>query len=554
LQGVISTDASSTSTVNLTQQTVWTMTGNSNATNVTNDSSHIIYTPPSGDTTQLSSYKTLTANNYTGVGGMITLNTFLGNDSSPSDRVVINGGTATGSTALRIQNTNGPGDLTTSNGILVVQTLNSATTTPEAFSLANRVRGGAYDYFLFRGGIGGSAPQDWFLRSTFTVPPVTPVPPIGTVPPVTPVPPIGTVPPFPPPPPVVPPPVLPPNPPPAVLPPGTFPIIGPELATYGTVQPMARQIGLATLGTLNQRIGDTMTVFNAGTDPNGWGRSGWGRFFGQQVNGHYQAFADPRTDGWLAGFQGGVDLWRGSTAPGHRDAAGVYLAYTEASANVTGLVTNPTATGYILTRTGSTDIQAYSAGGYWTHYGPTGWYLDAIVQGTLYRGNTMSADARLHTNGSGFMASLESGYPIPLPLGPGFVLEPQAQIIWQHVSFDDGNDGFGRVALGTTSGPIGRIGLRGQWNIAGSNGMLWQPYVGVNYWHGWGAEATTSFGIDQVKLLENLQTVEAFVGFTGKLDKNFSVYAQAGYQFDVNDATSAGPKGAKGTAGIRYSW
>ena len=48
LQGVITTDATSTSAVNLTQGTVWTMTGNSNATSVTNDASQIIYTPPTG--------------------------------------------------------------------------------------------------------------------------------------------------------------------------------------------------------------------------------------------------------------------------------------------------------------------------------------------------------------------------------------------------------------------------------------------------------------------------------------------------------------------------
>ena len=180
LRGVITTDASSTSSVALTQQTVWTMTGNSNATNVTNDASQIIYTPPTADPTQLSSYKTLTATNYVGVGGTITLNTFLGNDSAPSDRlVIINGGTATGSTALRILNTTGPGDQTVANGILVVQTLNNATTAPGAFSLLGEVRGGAYTYFLFRGGVNGNAPQDWFLRSTFPAPvPVAPLAPL----------------------------------------------------------------------------------------------------------------------------------------------------------------------------------------------------------------------------------------------------------------------------------------------------------------------------------------------------------------------------------------
>jgi Autochaperone Domain Type 1 len=263
LQGVITTDAGSSSTVNLTQQTVWTMTGSSNATNITNNNSQIIYAPPTGDPTQLSSYKTLTANNYTGVGGIIALNTYLGDDSSPSDRLVINTGTATGSTELKIMNTIGPGDQTVANGILVVQTVNNATTEPGAFSLLGEVRGGAYDYFLFRGGINGSDPQDWFLRSTFYSP-VTPMPPVGQLPP---------------PDPIIPPPVLPPEPPPQVLPPGQFPIIGPELPTYGAVQPIARQMGLATLGTLNQRIGDTMTLANAGTDPNGWGRSDWARFF-----------------------------------------------------------------------------------------------------------------------------------------------------------------------------------------------------------------------------------------------------------------------------------
>jgi len=126
------------------------------------------------------------------------------------------------------------------------------------------------------------------------------------------------------------------------------------------------------------------------------------------------------------------------------------------------------------------------------------------------------------------------------------MLEPQAQIIWQRVAFDDANDGLGPVGLARPQARSDGSALRGQWNIEGSNGMLWQPYAGVNYWRSWGAEASTSFGIDQVQLLENMQTIEAFVGFTGKLNKGFSVYAQAGYQFDVGNATNAGPKVGQG--------
>jgi autotransporter-associated beta strand protein len=181
--------------------------------------------------------------NYAGSGGSMAINTFLGGDGSPSDRLVISGGAASGNTSVHVSNVGGPGALTTANGIQVVSAVSGAMTSPGAFSLSNpELRAGAFDYALFRGGVSGSV-NDWFLRSTFTggggggggsgggggggiVP--LPIPPFPIDPP--------------------------PNP----LPPGVeFPIIGPELATYGVVQPLARQLGLSILGTLDDRRGDT---------------------------------------------------------------------------------------------------------------------------------------------------------------------------------------------------------------------------------------------------------------------------------------------------------
>ena len=174
VQGAALTAAGGTSNVTLRNNSLWTMTGNSNVTNLINGSSLVQFTPPVGDPTGLSSYKTLTAVNYIGRGGTLGLNTFLGTDGSPSDRLVINGGTATGNSLLKITNTTGPGAQTVANGIQVVQAINGGTTAPGAFALAGEVRGGAFDYFLFRGGLGGSSPNDWFLRSSFVVPPIEP--------------------------------------------------------------------------------------------------------------------------------------------------------------------------------------------------------------------------------------------------------------------------------------------------------------------------------------------------------------------------------------------
>ena len=88
-----------------------------------------------------------------------------------------------------------------------------------------------------------------------------------------------------------------------------------------------------------------------------------------------------------------------------------------------------------------------------------------MLQGTGYGGSAKTIVSKLPTSGAGFVSSLEAGYPIPLPLGPRFILEPQAQIIYQHVGFRDAYDNISTVALGSTSGATGRLGVRGQWTI-----------------------------------------------------------------------------------------
>ncbi|WP_084788972.1 autotransporter outer membrane beta-barrel domain-containing protein [Bradyrhizobium sp. Cp5.3] len=497
---------------------------------------------------------------YIGLGGSIYLRTDLGLDSSQSDKLVIDSSRtvnvadgpaqAIGSTLLHIiPGPNSPGAYTTANGILVVEAVNGGTTAESAFTLAGEVRAGFYDYRLYRSGFNGTNPDDWFLRSTFNGGngnggngdgggnggngnggggPITP-------------------------PDELPPDVLPEDLPP-VLPPGVYPIIGPEIATYGVVQPTARQLGLATLGTLHERIGDTLAIGNAGG--NGWTNSVWVRGFGEQINNRYRAFADPRTEGQLAGFQSGIDLWRGSLLPGHRDAGGIYFAYANSNVDVTGLVTNEAATNYVLRKTGSLNLNGWSGGAYWTHYGPSGWYVDAVLQATAYQGTASTMFASLPTNGFGFVSSLEAGYPIPVPaLGPGFVLEPQGQIVWQRVSFDGANDGLGDVALGSTSGASGRLGLRGRWTIIGDGGLVLQPYVRANLWRDWGARATTTFsGVDVVPLLEQGTRLDLSAGVTAKIDAGLSLYAQAGYQFAVGNTDGHKRDGVRADLGLRYAW
>ncbi|MFC0577253.1 autotransporter outer membrane beta-barrel domain-containing protein [Paraburkholderia solisilvae] len=477
-------------------------------------------------------------------GSQVLFNTYL-NDGviQNTDLLVLdlNGSAVNGQALVRVVNAGGPGSLTVGDGIKLVQANNG--TTAGAFALAGEVRGGAFDYRLYRGGVAGSESEDWFLRSAMVIGPEPGEPSVPGEPVIPEEPAIPNLRDFP----------L--DPPPSVLPPGEYPIIGPEIATYSVVQPLAQQLGLTMLGTMHERIGDTLTDVGGGMGSAGISRSAWVRMFGEQIDNRYQTYTDARANGQILGMQAGLDVWRGSFLPGHHDAAGVYFAYGNGNVDVDGLITNADASAYVLSHTGKVNLNAYSGGAYWTHYGPGGWYIDAILQGTHYDGDATTQFAHLPVSGSGFATSLEAGYPFRLPLGPGFVLEPQVQVIWQHVGLSEENDGLGPVDPGSTSGVTGRLGVRGQWTIDGAHGQVWQPYVRANLWRDWGAQATTLYsGADQVPLAQQFTRMDFAVGVTAKLDTRMSLYGQFGYQFSINSSATGSQKGVWGDIGFRYTW
>ena len=92
--------------------------------------------------------------NYVGAGGQIQFQTVLASDGSPSDRLQINRGNASGTTTLFFTDAGGGGALTTGDGILVVEAINGATTGSAAFG--GFAAAGPYDYLLERGNQDGT--------------------------------------------------------------------------------------------------------------------------------------------------------------------------------------------------------------------------------------------------------------------------------------------------------------------------------------------------------------------------------------------------------------
>ena len=157
LTGAIQTDATSTTNVSLANGTTWNMTGSSTMSSLNVANSAVLFSAPSAG-----GFKTLTVGSYVGTGASLTLNTMLGGSSSPTDQLIVKGGSATGTTALTIKNAGGVGAFTTGAGIPVVVAVNGGTTAPNAFQLANTPVVGGFEYTLDR----NSANQDWYLTST----------------------------------------------------------------------------------------------------------------------------------------------------------------------------------------------------------------------------------------------------------------------------------------------------------------------------------------------------------------------------------------------------
>jgi outer membrane autotransporter protein len=420
---------------------------------------------------------------------------------------------------LRITNAGGPGAETVANGIQVVQAINGGTSASGAFSLqGGSITAGAFDYFLFKGGVSQGSQNSWFLRSSLVAPPLTPDTPTPPPPEAAP----GT-PPLPTPVPGGPP----------------IPLFQPGVAVMSVVPSVARTLGLLTLATFNERQGDQLLVRD------GTKIGAWGRLFGQNTREHFAQGARPDFDGSFAGFQAGADLWRLESSNGHHDNIGFYVAQARASGTVHGSVD-----GFEGALAGHVDLDASSYGGYWTHLGPSNWYIDTVVQGTHFIGTPQSIrGVSTRVNGDAFAGSIEAGYPIAL--APWLIFEPQVQGIWQRVWLDQTLVPFSTISFDRADVLTGRAGalLRGSF---GNVGAQWQPYLKGNVWWGSNGFDTVTFNSFGVPTGRNGgTTLEGGGGVTGKLTRNLSVYGDASYLTSVSGESRIA---LKGNVGLRVTW
>ena len=431
---------------------------------------------------------------YAGNGGRVVLNTVLGSDGSVSDQFILGTAPATGTTGLEIRNAGGPGALTTADGILVVAEQGGASA-GNAFFLAEPVGVGAFDYLLFQGNLAGTAPNNWYLRSQSVDPGPNPAPPI--------------------------------------------PFIRPEVAVQTAVPPLARELTSAMLGTFHERRGEQALL--------GEGQNGrfWARGFGQHLDMSWEGTVDPSFDGSIFGLQAGADLYRHESHSGYVATVGFFIGYGSLDGDVEGF-----ADGVTDFDAGSAPLDAYNVGANALLTGPQGWYLDAVLMGTLIEGEPHSdRGLRADLDGEAFTASLEGGYPIAL--GAGIALEPQAQAIWQHVDLDNSKDDIARIEYDTPDSFTGRVGLRLFGDFAVADGDSWQPYLKANLWYSSSETDTVSFGADEIKTKVGTTAVELGGGIIAKFSDRVSLFGTGDYLFDV---AGQDKEVIEGNLGLQLAW
>jgi outer membrane autotransporter protein len=452
--------------------------------------------------------------NYTGNGGRLALQSVLGGDGSPSDRLVIDQGVIGGSTAISVTNLGGAGAATLQDGIQVVQALNGASGNANAFTLAAPVSAGAFDYRLFKGGVTAGTAENYYLRSTVPVQPpgpeiIVPLPSPGERP-------------------------LPPN-------PGTEPepIYRKEVPIYAALFPAANQIVLAMLGTYHERMGDQSQ------QQSGNGLAGWGRVYGSSSRQGFAGTVSPTLDSTVKGFQAGSDVYTATDDSGRTHRVGLFVSHSTLKGSVKGFNG-----GWQDLDAGKTTLRADSLGVYWTLIGANQAYLDLVLTGSRFNGNNESdRGVKMKTRGHNITASAEVGWPVQVT--QDWTVEPQAQLIVGKTKLDSQNDGISDVKYDADTSVTSRLGvrLRGDYNV---RGMPWQPYARANVWHASAGDNSVIYNrTTQIDTEQKSTTLEVSLGATVQVAPDVSLYGEVGYNRNLDSNTY---NGREGTVGVRVAF
>ncbi|TDA46455.1 autotransporter outer membrane beta-barrel domain-containing protein [Burkholderia pyrrocinia] len=510
-------------TLSLDTDSRWIVTADSSVGSVALNDSTIAFAAPDAGTPPAP--RTLVVNgDYAARNGKLVIHTALRDDASPTDRLVIDGGHASGHTGVVVKRTSGEGAQTTV-GIPIVETRNGGTTDAAAFALDAASDGyrqgfgtlsaGGYDYMLKRGGNGGR-PDDWHLVSAAKPEPPSPPGLVDPDPPVQPE--------------IEPPPQR---------------AAAPEPDAY-----LANADAAATMAihTLHQREDSSLRATEAA--PRALDGAVWLRAEGQfmSMSGGARSVSG---NGRL--IHAGADLFRFDDGRGGSvriGAMGLYGSQTNWSTRplwnpIEQRMTNATARG---------SVSGYNAGLYGTWYGNrdilSGPYVDAWVMYGAYAnhvGGSLAGDSYRSRTVTG---SLEAGHSFLFHRSGDtrFFVEPEAQLVVTDYRAAAHAAPGGRLDTQRSTDVLTRVGVRVHGVTAMSSGRELRPFIEANWWHGPGSRSLALDG-NAFSFSVPRDRVALRIGATGQIARRFAVSASIGVEGNLSDYSVV-----KGQLAAKYRW
>ena len=517
LNGVMSL-AAGTSSVELANGTTWNNTGNSTVTSLDNAGTVAFATPT---TAAVGNYKTITVNgDYTGNNGKLVVNTLWNSDADKdSDHLIIKG-TASGTTVVStpngiIGNISKTNAQQFSSDVVTVETPsanapNQQEGQPDGNAIftgtANTTNAGQAQLVL-KSTAGGKNVYAWTL---FADPNAGP----------------------------------------------SAYIYAPAVAGYVLMPQVNQEIGHHTIGTLHERRGENQTLAwddcaRCGEQAKG---QAWTRLLGSRLDSDGKERFNFETK--MGGFQIGHDFAVHRNDKGGHRLTGGYLAYTRASTDffdryraVNGSISPDHYSGK-----GTTD--AVSLGLSNTYYAANGSYFDLVGQLSWLRNKYQDRDsASVKQNGWGAALSAEVGRPFALGSHAdnqgGWLIEPQAQLVYQYVGLKDFNDGIRQVSQDKQHSLRGRLGARLAYNGPSRSLRTNTFYAVANVWHDFIKPHGVDIGEDNVREKRNATWGEVGLGAQLPVSNNAYVYGDARYQHNFG---STSRHGYRGSVGFKYTW